>query len=141
MWIKRDTWSHSVEGLNARIARNDPHMRDDEKMLLLEVSGLIRSEALFKIENERNVRDIDSSAYVESEKNALCQLLDLFKDVPELGMSRPADEQAACRIGEELNELGGFQAMLRVGEAFAERMPQHARRLEQMWGGIGEWMG
>ena len=44
-------------------------------------------------------------------------------------------------IGEQLNALGGMQAMRRVGEAFASRRPIHARKLETTWNGIGSWMG
>jgi hypothetical protein len=45
------------------------------------------------------------------------------------------------KIGEDLNENGGFRLMRQVGERFAARNPQHARLLESVWDGIGSWMG
>ena len=52
-----------------------------------------------------------------------------------------AHREEVRRIGEQLDQLGGMRAMRRVGEAFANRRPIHARKLETTWNGIGNWMG
>lgn len=44
-------------------------------------------------------------------------------------------------IGVQLDALGGMRAMRKVGMAFAQRRPIHARKLETTWDGIGNWMG
>ncbi len=44
-------------------------------------------------------------------------------------------------IGNDLDRLGGMRCMRKVGMAFAQQMPIHARKLETMWDGIGYWMG
>lgn len=52
-----------------------------------------------------------------------------------------AHREEVRRIGEQLDQLGGMRVMRRVGEAFAQRRPIHARKLETTWNGIGNWMG
>ena len=42
-------------------------------------------------------------------------------------------------IGEMLNKEGGLLTMQKVGESFARMLPIHARKLENMWKGIGNW--
>lgn len=52
-----------------------------------------------------------------------------------------AHREEVRRIGEQLDRLGGMRAMRRVGMEFARRRPIHARKLETIWNGIGNWMG
>ena len=44
-------------------------------------------------------------------------------------------------IGQSLYDFGGMERMLGVYLEFARRCPRHARNLEMVWNGIGEWMG
>ena len=50
-------------------------------------------------------------------------------------------EEKVRAIGIALNKHGGMRSMRKVGEAFARALPIHARKLETMWDGIGNWMG
>jgi glyceraldehyde-3-phosphate dehydrogenase/erythrose-4-phosphate dehydrogenase len=74
-------------------------------------------------------------------QKALNDLLALFQSIPALGNTREQDRQPVRKIGELLDEYYGMSGMREVGMAFAAKMPQHARRLETMWDGIGNWRG
>lgn len=44
-------------------------------------------------------------------------------------------------IGNELNELGGFQTMQRAAEAIGQILgPRAAHNVSSCWTGIGSWM-
>jgi hypothetical protein len=80
------------------------------------------------------LRDVTVASWAE----LLCVL---FEDLSET--SNSSNDLAVQRIrliGEFLNDNGGYDEMVAVGEAFRNRRG-HARRLETLWNRIGDWRG
>lgn len=69
-------------------------------------------------------------------------LLDkIYRQHPE-GLYPDTPDRAKVReIGQALYDAGGMSYMLSAYREFASRNPRHARNLELVWNGIGEWMG
>ena len=79
------------------------------------------------------------------EKTAIKELLAIFPRYPlDYAGHETFDnkhKKEICAIGEALNKKGGMRSMREVGEDFAKQLPIHARKLETMWNGIGDWRG
>ncbi len=69
------------------------------------------------------------------------QLKDIFARIPVTGNTDPADREAVREIGQRIYESDIPRGMRKVAEKFAQEMPQHARRLDMLWDGVGSWMG
>ena len=65
----------------------------------------------------------------------------IFEKMPELGETNPADREAIRQIGQQIYDSNIIRGMKRVAIKICEEMPQHARRLDMLWDGVGSWMG
>lgn len=74
-------------------------------------------------------------------KEFVSQLRDVFEKIAVTGETDPADREAVRIIGWQINESGITRGMRKVAIEFAAQMPQHARRLDMLWDGVGSWMG
>jgi len=68
-------------------------------------------------------------------------LVDIYQDCPEGIYSETPQERAVRKIGRVIHEIDGIRLMQVVHAQFSARHFQHARNLEMMWSGIGEWRG
>jgi len=79
------------------------------------------------------------------EKAAVERLLAIFPRYPLDYAGHEAfnkkHEEEIRAIGKALDKQGGMRSMRNVGEDFANKLPIHARKLETMWDGIGNWRG
>jgi hypothetical protein len=76
------------------------------------------------------------------------KLVQLYHEGPKGSAGQPIgfykyDENAKPirEIGENLDKIGGIEAMRKVGEKFSRKLPHCARNLDMVWDGIGDWMG
>ena len=69
------------------------------------------------------------------------QLTGVFERMPVAGETAPADREAIRSIGQQIYDSDIPRGMRKVADCFAQRMPQHARRLDMLWDGVGSWMG
>jgi hypothetical protein len=82
---------------------------------------------------------------IGSEGHTIGEVVDMlhqvYREHPD-GVERgtPASDQLQA-IGRAIDETGGKQLMLSVHEQFKIHDTWHARNLELMWDGIGEWRG
>lgn len=55
---------------------------------------------------------------------------------------RQSSTREVIRIGEKINEVGGFRYMVKIHEAVTRQTnPKTGVRLKSLWKGIGEWRG
>jgi DNA-binding transcriptional regulator YdaS (Cro superfamily) len=69
------------------------------------------------------------------------QLKGILEKMPVVGETNPADREAVREIGKQIYNGNIARGMKKVAAKFAEQMPQHARRLDMLWDGVGSWMG
>jgi hypothetical protein len=68
-------------------------------------------------------------------------LCEIYENHPEELSPDEPDRSKVREIGQRLYESGGLKIMTEVHHEFAIRHSRHARNLEMVWDGIGEWMG
>lgn len=69
------------------------------------------------------------------------RLIKIYARHPEGLFPNSLERKTVREIGQTLYETGGLNLMLAVHQEFAARDFIHARNLELIWDGIGEWMG
>jgi transcription elongation factor Elf1 len=76
-----------------------------------------------------------------SVNDAVNALVRIYENHPE-GLYPDAPDRIKVReIGQSLYDAGGISYMLSAHQEFTHRNHRHARNLEMVWNGIGEWMG
>lgn len=85
--------------------------------------------------------ELITSAQVTRINDAVNALVRIYEKHPE-GLYPDAPDRVKVReIGQSLYDAGGMSYMLSAHQEFARRNPRHARNLEMVWNGIGDWMG
>lgn len=65
----------------------------------------------------------------------------IFEEMHVMGETDTANRNAIRQIGQQIYDSGIVRGMKKTAEKFAKEMPQHARRLDMLWDGVGSWMG
>lgn len=94
----------------------------------------------FKFEVATSVEETTSKKGI-SLTEAVSLLVEIYENHPEGLYPHSSDRIKVREIGQALYDLGGMNDMLAAHREFAMRSPRHARNLEMVWNGIGEWMG
>ena len=134
----------SDESVLADVAKND----SNDRVRLYAAKKINDENLINKIENkiEEEIKEREEEIKERRKKkiqvlnDSVDELLRIYESKPSGFLTDSPSAEPVRRIGEKLNDAGGFDMMLQAHKMFSMQN-RNGRNLEMVWDGIGRWQG